>query len=60
MLFRSLQFTFKDIETSQELDRSISQVLNDGMRTQDIAQGGDNALNTHEMAQAIIDVFLSF
>jgi len=28
------------------------------MRTQDIAQVGDNVLNTHEMAQAIIDAFI--
>ena len=55
-----LEFTLKDIKTSQELDRSIAQVLNEGMRTQDIAQAGDNVLKTQEMAQAIIDVFLSF
>ena len=55
-----LEFTFKDTKTSQELDRSIAQVLNEGMRTQDIAQAGDNVLKTQEMAQAIIDVFLSF
>ena len=53
------EFTFKDTKTSQELDRSIAQVLNEGMRTQDIAQAGDNVLKTHEMAQAIIDVFFS-
>ena len=53
-----LEFTFKDTKTSQELDRSIAQVLNEGMRTQDIAQVGDNVLNTHEMAQAIIDAFI--
>ena len=55
-----LEFTFKDTKTSQELDRSIARVLNEGMRTQDIAQAGDNVLKTQEMAQAIIDVFLSF
>ena len=55
-----LEYTLKDAKTSQELDRSISQVLNEGMRTQDIAQAGDNVLKTYEMAQAIIDVFLSF
>ena len=53
-----LEFTIKDSRTSHELDRSISQVLNEGMRTHDIAQVGDNVLNTHEMAQAIIDAFI--
>ena len=53
-----LEFTIKDSRTSHELDRSISQVLNEGMRTHDIAQVGDNLLNTHEMAQAIIDAFI--
>ena len=37
-----LEFTFKDTKTSQQLDRSIAQVLNEGMHTQDIAQAGDN------------------
>jgi 3-isopropylmalate dehydrogenase len=50
----ALRYSFGLSEAADRLDAAISHVLNDGLRTKDIAQPGQNAVSTSEMGSAIL------
>lgn len=51
-----LRYSFGLVEAADAIDKAVEQVLNDGYRTGDIAQGavGEKKVNTREMGDAIV------
>jgi 3-isopropylmalate dehydrogenase len=50
----ALRYSFGLGEVADRLDTAISSVLEEGLRTRDIASPGQNAVSTSEMGSAII------
>jgi 3-isopropylmalate dehydrogenase len=51
MMFK---YTFNRGDIADRIDAAVKQVLNDGVRTGDIAQNGEAAVGTREMGDAIV------
>ena len=49
-----LRYTMGHEAAAKAIEDAVSQVLNDGLRTPDIARGGD-AIGTQEMGAAVIE-----
>jgi len=50
----ALRYSFNLGEAADLVDRAIADVLESGTRTKDIAQGGQNAVGTGEMGDAVV------
>ena len=50
----TLRYSFGMTQEADMLERSISDVLDQGMRTKDIASPGQNAVSTTEMGEAVL------
>jgi 3-isopropylmalate dehydrogenase len=50
----TLRYSFGMVEAADQLDCAISDVLDQGLRTKDIAAPGHNAVSTTEMGEAVL------
>jgi 3-isopropylmalate dehydrogenase len=50
----TLRYSFGMTDIADKLERAISDVLDQGLRTKDIASAGQNAVSTSEMGDAIL------
>ena len=49
-----LRYSFDQGETADRIEAAIAKVLDQGLRTADIAQGGCRTVGTAEMGKAIV------
>ncbi len=50
-----LRYSFNLTEEADCIEKAVDAVLNDGLRTSDIAKPGENTLSTSEMTEAVIE-----
>ncbi len=50
----TLRYSFGMTEAADKLEKAISDVLDQGLRTKDIAAAGQNAVGTSEMGDAVL------
>ena len=51
-----LRYSFAEIELADQVDQAVSQVLADGLRTQDICSDGTKCIGTAAMGDAVVAV----
>jgi 3-isopropylmalate dehydrogenase len=49
-----LRYSLNEPEQAERIERAVSQVLESGLRTRDIATGSANVVGTEQMGSAVV------
>ncbi len=54
-----LRYSLAEVEVAAQIEQAVSQVLTEGLRTQDIHSNGTNCVGTNEMGDTVVEALAS-
>jgi len=54
-----LRYSLSEVEVAAQIEQAVSQVLTEGLRTQDIQSNGTNCVGTNEMGDTVVEALAS-